>query len=198
MLAVVCTSGCVGFTNWLLWGLIGQEIPAEYDDLEGQRVAVVCATKSSPFEPGRDTGAIAREVSKILEREIKEIELVDVEEIADWMDQTNWSHMDYKELGRGVKADKVLAIEFVSLSFQDNPNEIRGRAEFTVSVFDIAAGKRVFTREEPEHVFPSHGPAGTTPRQFKTIYIQRLAQAIAQLFYAHDFTQGFGNDAIAL
>src|SRR5262245_66274154 len=61
--ALISTSGCVGFTNWILWGIYGQRVPAEFEGLANQRVAVVCATKSTPFEPGQDTGAIARAVS---------------------------------------------------------------------------------------------------------------------------------------
>jgi hypothetical protein len=194
---LISTSGCVGFTNWIMWGLYGQPIRAEYPDLVDQRVAIVCATKSSPFEPGSDTSAIARSISKILEREVKGIELIDAEEIADWIDQTNWSAMDYRELGRGLKADRVVAIEFSGLSFHDNPNEIRGRANFSVSVFEMDTGNRKHVDDETDFVFPQHGPAAVGEREFKKIYIKRLSEFIAELFYDHDFTEGFGNDALA-
>lgn len=196
-LLVAGTSGCVGIANWLLWGIKGEKVPAQYKGLRDQRVAIVCATVNSPFEPGGITGSIARRVAEILQREVKGISIVPLEDVADWIDRNDWSAMDYREIGRGVKADKVLAVEFQSLSFQDGPTTVRGRADFTVSVYDMASGQRVFYREIPEHVYPSQGPATTSPRQFQAIYVQQLANLIAEYFYDHDFTQKFGLDALA-
>ncbi len=196
-LALVSSGGCIGFANWLAWGIWGQKVPAEYDGLINQRVAIVCATRSSPFEPGGITGSISRSVAEILQREVKGIDVVDMEEVADWIDRNDWSEMDYREVGRGVKADQVVAIEFQQLSFQDSASTVRGRAEFTVSAYDLKTGKRVFFRETPEHVFPTQGPASVSLRKFQVIYVSRLASHIAQYFYDHDFTENFGNDALA-
>ncbi|MBM3998124.1 MAG: hypothetical protein FJ297_01050 [Planctomycetes bacterium] len=191
------SAGCMGFSNWILWGIFGQKVPAEYDGLVNQRVAIVCATKSTPFEPGGITGSIARSVSDILQREVRGIDVVNMDEVADWIDRNDWSEMDYREVGRGVRADQIVAIEFQQLSFQDNSTTVRGRADFTVSVYDLKTGQRVFFRETPEHVFPTQGPASVSLRKFQVIYVSRLASHIAQYFYNHDFTEDFGSDALA-
>ncbi len=195
-LATTASTGCIGVANWLAWGLWGQKIPAEYDGLEGKRVAIVCATRSSPFEPGGTTGAIARQVGDILSREVKEIDVVHIEEVADWIDRNDWLQMDYREVGRGVKADMVIAINFESLSFQDSSTMVRGRADYSVAVFDMKTNRREFFREVREHTFPTHGPASMSLRKFEPLYISRLAKDIAQYFYDHDFTEGFGTDAL--
>jgi hypothetical protein len=189
--------GCIGVTNWLIWGWRGIPVPAEYDQLEEKRVAIVCVTRSSSFEPGGTTGKIARRVAQLMNEKIKGIDVVDMEEVADWIDRNDWNRMDYRVIGRGVKSDVVLAIEFESLSFQDNSSTVKGRADFKVKVYDMASGNVVFSREVPEHVFPSQGPASVSPRKFEQIYTERLATHIAQYFYDHDFTEDFGNDTLA-
>lgn len=196
VLATLLSSGCIGVANWLAWGLWGQKVPAEFGKFKEKRVAVICATPSTPFDPGGTTGAIARGVGTILAREVKKIDLVDVEEVADWIDRNDWMQMDYREVGKGVKADYVVAIDFESLSFQDNATMVRGRADFSVSVYDMAAKERVFFREVREHTFPTHGPASMSIRKFEPLYLDRLSRDIAQYFYDHDFTENFGNDAL--
>ncbi len=199
LLALVLSSGsgCVGLANWVLWGLKGEKVPAPYKGLAGKRVAIVCATSSSAFEPNGITGSIARQIAEILQREVKGISIVPLEEVADWIDRNDWSQMDYRQVGRGVKADKVVAVEFDYLTFQDNATTVRGRASFSVSVFDVASGNREFHKEVPEHVYPTHAPASMSSVQFRALYTSRLANMIAQYFYDHDFTQNFGLDALA-
>jgi hypothetical protein len=193
---LLSSTGCIGFANWLAWGLWGQKVPAEFRGLQGKRVAIICATKSSPFEPGGITGSITRRIGEILDREVKEMTVVNSEEIADWIDRNDWLEMDYREVGRGVKADMVVAVDFERLSFQDNSATVVGRADFVVTVFDMATGRSVFRREVPEHTFPTHGAASVSIRKFQPLYMDRLANHIAQYFYDHEFTDGFGYDAM--
>jgi hypothetical protein len=197
LLLLLSCGGCIGVANWILWGIKGEKVPAQYTGLRNQRVAIVCATANSPFEPGGVTGMIARQVAEILQREVKGISIVPLEDVADWIDRNDWASMDYREVGRGVKANKVLAVEFERLSFQDGPTTVRGRADFSVSVFDVASGQREFHREVPEHIYPTQAPSTMSPRQFQLLYIRQLANHIAEYFYDHDFTQKFGLDALA-
>lgn len=190
------STGCIGFANWLAWGLWGQKVPAEFKGLEGKRVAIICATRSSPFEPGGITGSITRRIGDTLEREVKGITIVNPEEIADWIDRNDWLEMDYREVGRGVKADMVVAVDFERLSFQDNSTTVVGRADFTVTVYDMTSGRNVFRREVPEHTFPTHGSASVSLRKFQPLYMERLSSHIAEYFYDHEFTDGFGYDAM--
>lgn len=197
LLVFATCAGCIGIANWILWGIHGEKVPAAYTGLQNKRVAIICATRTTAFEPTGITGNIARQVAEILQREIKGIQIVPLEEIADWIDRNDWSEMDYREVGRGVKADKVVAVEFEYLTFQDGPTTVRGRASFSVSVYDIATGAREFHREVPEHVYPTQAPASMSPVQFRALYTSRLATMIAEYFYDHDFTQNFGLDALA-
>jgi hypothetical protein len=195
---LLASAGCVGVTNWLFWVVHGRKVDAEYGGLREKRVAVICVTRSSPFDPGGTTGSIARSVSLLLSTEVKNIDVVEMDEVADWIDRHGWNEMDYRVVGRGVNADMVLAIEFDTLSFQDNSTTVQGRADFKVKVYDVAKGTVVFARETTGHEYPSDAPAIMPLRRFQAIYIQRLSTYIAQYFYDHDFTQDFGNDALVL
>ena len=197
-LSLLPAGGCIGFVNYLLWGYKGHTEPALYTGMAGKRVAVICISKSSSFDPSGTTGMLAREIGQFLHYNVRDIELVDPEEIADWIDNNDWLEIDYTEVGRGVNADLVLAVDLNAISFQDTSSLVKGRADITTYVYDLQQdSKLVFKQRMPEHEYPSNGPAAISARAFRPIYIRRLAKFVAEYFYEHDFTEPFGEDAAA-
>ncbi|HIF30099.1 MAG TPA: hypothetical protein EYG57_19120 [Planctomycetes bacterium] len=187
--------GCVGISNQLLYTFKDHKTDALFNDLQKKTVAVV-VTSGSGYAREDPGGDVARKLSEMLDRNVKGIEIVNQYEVADWLDQNGLT--DVKKLGIGVKADLVVSVEFTGLSFSDSSTIVKGRSDFTVSVFNVHTGKRVFFQEEIEHEYPKNGPAGHSRRKFRGLYTSILASHIARYFYAHPIDELYGNDARAI
>jgi hypothetical protein len=197
LLTLSLTSGC-SLMSTLQWATGKNLVPAEYDDLMGKRVAVVCVADTSSYGTGSEPLLLAREVSLILQRNVKDIELVRQDEIADWIDRQGWDEIDYREIGRGVKAERVVAVGLASFSIREGSSLYNGRADVSVSVYDMAeGGHEVFRKTIPEFSFPATGPypAGDLSEvQFRRAFLQTLSQHVARYFYAYDVAEDFSRD----
>jgi len=188
-------SGCAGFWSQMLYFGQGQMAPAEYDDLSERRVAVVCVADSSSYGTGQ---VLAREVSAILRQNIAEIDLVRPDEIADWIDREGWDEIDYREIGRGVKADRVIAVDLAGFGLYEGSALYHGRAGVTVTVYDMTdKGKEVFRKNLPEVRFPLTGPypvGDVSEATFRRAFVQVLARQISKYFHQYDLMDDFGAD----
>ena len=190
--------GCMSFANFVLYATNGMpKVPAEFDELKGKRVAVVCVSTSNAYGPGTMTAEIARQVHGRLRANIEEIDVVKHEEISDWMDRNDWNRVEYEEVGRGVKADMVVAIELNQpLTLRDGPTLFRGHADFTVTVLDMKQdGKKVFRRREEEFRWPQHGRYGITESQFEKAFVRRVSGRAGQFFYPFEENSEIGADS---
>jgi hypothetical protein len=200
-LLVAPNSGCVGFAATLMYWLKGNVVEAKCNALEGKKVAVVCVTGSSISGPNNEGEALARVVGTILEKNVKKLVLVRPEEVADWRDQNNWDEVDYRSIGRGVKADMVVAIDLASFSIHGDQTLLRGKASVKTTVYDIADKGKIIFRDGPkEFVFPENGAQHVVENEtnFKRIYLFTLAQDIAKNFYAYDKMEDVAKESILL
>lgn len=173
-------------------------VPAEFAGLHGKRVAVVCVSESASLGPGTDTLLLAREVGSLLANNVKGIEVVRPEEIADWIDRNDWDEIDFQEAGRGVRADMVVATELSGFGLYEGKTLYKGRANLTVRVFDLTAeGREVFRRNLPELTFPVNGAYPATEMsepKFRRAFLQVLAQRVARFFYEYEAKEHFSRD----
>src|SRR4051812_30281577 len=93
---MLSTSGCVGIAAQLMYMAGAGDMQAEFDELEGKRVAVICVSNRSSYGSGAESEALARLVSAILRKEVKKIEMVSHTEIANWKDTADWDEIDYR------------------------------------------------------------------------------------------------------
>lgn len=202
LVLVLCTStGCIGLAAQLFYVIKGHKSPAAYKGLEGQRVAVVCVSEADAFGPDTLTYTINKAVSVKLASSVKRITVVPPTEIEKWLDVNGWSRNDFTQIGRGVNADKVVAIEVGNYTIREGATLYKGRANLTISVHDVKKGGQVvFVQGPQEFVFPQNGrPAiQTTDRKFETLYLAKLTDHIARLFYEHDALDSVAEDASAL
>lgn len=201
LLALPTSVGCVGLLSNLIWMVKGPpRVPAEFATLPGKRVAVTCMSASNTYGPGQITDSIARAVESKLRSHVEEVDVVGQDEVADWLDHNDWNHVDYTEIGRGVKADYLVAIELnAPIRLNDGPTLHRGQANFTVTVYDVAGnGKAVFRRHTPEFAWPSHGRDGVSDVKFRQLFLDRLTDYIARYFYEYEMKEDFGQDAAQL
>ena len=199
-LVFVSTSGCNLLLTQLGYWSGGNLIPAEYAGLEKQRVAIVCVSDNASYGVGTESELLARGVAGILKQHVKEIDVVRQDEIADWIDKNDWSEVDYREVGKGVKADRIIAIDLAGFRLYEGQSLYRGRAAVTVTVYDLAdGGKEVFRRPLPEIRFPANGvyhSSETTETAFRRAFIKVISAQVARYFYDYDMVDTYGRDPI--
>ncbi|MDP6722869.1 MAG: hypothetical protein QGF59_29670 [Pirellulaceae bacterium] len=189
IVAVLGMSGCssLPIIAYIAGGTI---VPPQFDGLEASRVAVICISDDSSYGSGTESKILAREISSILAENVTEIDLVRSSEIADWIDRKGWDEIDYREVGRGVKADRVVAVDLSGLRVREGASMFRGRADLTITVFDMnAGGKEVFRRELIEFSYPSSGPfpaVDISEARFSQRYLKVLASEVAKYFHEYD------------
>jgi len=190
--------GCGMLATVAYWVNGPTKVPAKFSGLEKKKVAVVCLDANSLGGPGGEADAIAKAVSVTLSHHVKEIQMIRHAEIADWIDNQSQDLTDYRDVGRGVKADMVVGIDLVSFSIHEGQTLLKGRARVGVKVYDMTKGGAV-VYETPitEIAWPENGARHVTENEanFRAIFIHTLAQKIAHDFYDYELMEDFGNDA---
>jgi hypothetical protein len=198
LMATLCfCSGCGAMATVQYW-LYGLKVDAKFDGLKKKRVAVVCLDSNSLKGPGSEADAIAKAVSTILSYHVEDVEMISQSKIADWIDSHDQDLTDYRDIGRGVKADMVVGLDLESFSTHEGQTLLKGRAKVSIRVFDMAkGGEVVYEAPTNEISFPEHGARHVTENEskFTIAFIHILAQKIAKDFYSYDKLEDFGNDA---
>ncbi len=203
LLFVCCaTSGCGFATHLLYWVHGGHKIEAEFSGLEDRRVAVICVSSDSSYGPNSVSSQLSRSVSRLLEENIDGIEVVQQDEISDWIDTNDWNEMDYREIGHGVEAEMVLALDVDGLSLYEGRTLYKGRADVTVSVYELQEDDHVvFRRSIPEFMFPRNGARHSTEMsesRFRALFVQVLAKQVTKYFFRYNLEEEFAQDATSL
>lgn len=195
---LVSTTGCVRLAANLFNAIQGNERPPEYDGFKGKKVAVVCGTDRG-LGVDETSALLIRYVHAALNTNIKDIQLVRPEEVERWVDEHGWTESDYVEVGKGVKADQLLAIDVARLSLKDGATLYVGKCDLTVTVYDIQDGGAILYRKQiPEFMYPTMGGTTVTDvseAKFRARFTAILANKVAGLFYPVDPTLDVALDA---
>jgi hypothetical protein len=199
-LAVLSLGGCA-IVNHLMYVVNGATVPAEFDGLQDKRVAVVCVSANDDFGPDSTTVLLSRAVEDLLQQRVDKIRLVRHQEVANWIDRNDWQH-DYLEIGRGVKADMVVAINLGRFSLYEGSTLFKGHADVEVSVFDMSKeGSKVYNNRLYDFSFPSKGAQSITDiseANFKRAFIKVLAQNVTRFFHEYDIQEDVASDPAGL
>ena len=203
-LMLVClmpTIGCVGlFANFL--NVMGAGlIPPAYAGLKDKKVAVVCVSNSQLFGPTSTSTELSREINRLLKTHVRGIELVSTQRIDDWMDQHDWNMVDFVEIGRGVEAEMVVAIDVESFSLHDWATMFKGRSMVHLVVYDTQSGQEVFAASPPQIEFPTTAgvsATSTSETEFRRLFIKNIAQKLARNFYAFDINEDVARDVVTM
>jgi hypothetical protein len=192
------STGCVGAAAQLIYIIRGNKVPAEFDGLQGKRVAVVCVANTSSYDPGAAASILSQLVETHLRQNVKNIKVVRQQEVADWVDNNDWDQMDYRDIGKAVNADMVVGIDLDGYRLHEDATMFKGRANVTVTVYDMSqGGDSVFRRTMPNFSFPLNGGqhvSETTDAQFQRKFLVVLSQDIAKHFYPYEFNDEFARD----
>jgi hypothetical protein len=198
---LISASGCPALlaTGVYLWDG-GNLTPAECDALKHHRVVVLCKPPSSnEYRNAGASRAIAQRVSELLVKNVKDIDVVNPREVDKWVDESDWG--DFRELAKAVHADKVVHIELEDFELYKGKTLYQGRADVTLSVYDVKNHNRiVWDKHLGEVLYPVNSgiPAQDKPvQQFEREFVDIVANRVATNFYRHDPNEDFAMDAMA-
>jgi hypothetical protein len=185
MLLAVSGPGCSILATGL-WVLDPNDSEAEYKGLKEQRVAVVCrAGASSAMEAAGATHEISRQVSALLKKNVTRIRMIPQKDVNDWLDNNEMK--SYEELGKALRADKVVAIDLAQMSLYDGKTLFQGRAQASITVYDIKDKSSLELRPLDVCYPPKNGvPADIPERQFRARFLEVMCGQIARRFYRFD------------
>ena len=193
-------SGCISLAANLIGAVQGTDRPAEYTGLKGKRVAVIVATDSGI---GADTASamLASYIQANLKNNVKDIDLVRQSEVERWVSSRGQTDGSYLDIGKGVKAEQVVAVEVTNLGLRNGATLYKGHADLVVSVLDITdEGEIMYRKHLPEFTFPKMGGPSvtdTTESKFRGLFLTVVAEKVSGLFYPVDPTAEVALDATA-
>lgn len=196
-LLVVGNSGCT-FLSQVVLTMQDRNVPAKFKGLEGKKVAVVCLDADSLGAPNGEAEMLAQAVSKTLAFKVKDIQMISQSKVSDWIDNQPQGVVDYREIGRGVKAEMVVAIDMKGFSIHEGATLLKGRTNLAVKVFDLSKpDEPVYESPETPMAFPENGARHVTENEanFRTLFIHTIAQRVCRDFYAYDKMDDFNSDA---
>lgn len=199
-LCLLPLTGCIQFAANLMHVVSGPQVPAEFKGLDGKTVAVV-ATDEAGICSDETTIRLAGTIRGILSGKLKKATLVNHEEIETWLHGKSSRERDYVEIGKGVKADYLIAVEILNLKLKDGQTLYRGRADIEVIVWDVNASKIAYRKALPEYTYPMMAGQATTETdedKFRRVYLMNVSDKIGRYFYAHDFGEDVAIDATIL
>ena len=156
-------------------------------------------TSSSQYSDDVSAKQLSQLVGNIVLKEVDGLKLVREDEIEQWRDTHGWDSIDFREIARGVEADKVLGIELSNLKLRDGATLYRGRSDVSISVIDAETGAIEYRRSLDEFTYPNNAPqpqSETTETRFRKLYLGMLAKQIARSFHPWDLNEDFANDSI--
>ncbi len=192
-------AGCLGLAANLMHMAGTDMTPAEYEGLEDTRVAIITVTDSSHYSDDVSAEMLSKRLGAILLLKVDDIRLVRYSEIEEWRDRAGWESTDYSDLGKAVKAEKVIAIELTNLKLRDGPTLFRGSSDVSLTVYDVESElDQVYSRTIDEYRFPrSAGQhvSETSEGRFRKLYLGMLAKEIGRSFHRYDFADTFALDS---
>lgn len=198
---LITAAGCPTLLATGIYVLDGGNLAAaECDGLKGERVVVMCKPPSShEYRHAGASRSIAARVSELLVKKVKNVDVVNPREVDNWVDESDSG--DFRDLAQAVHADKVVYIELGDFELYKGKTLYQGRADVTVTVYDMRDhGRVIWEKQLGELLYPVNSgiPAQDKPvQQFEREFVQIVADRVASNFYRHDPNEQFAMDAMA-
>ncbi|HEV7281185.1 MAG TPA: hypothetical protein VGN57_13360 [Pirellulaceae bacterium] len=194
-------TGCAGALAQVLYMVNGgHKLPAKYDGLEDQRVALVVRSLDAMSGASPECDLMADRLTLFLKREVDDIEFAPRSEVESWIERGDGTQ-EYVDIGAAVDADKVLVVEMSNYALNEDATLFKGRADIDVIVFDVKSKEEVFRQEMFDFAYPKNSGqpcTETTATRFELKFLTFTAGKISRLFYAYNIEEDFGEDATSL
>jgi hypothetical protein len=203
LLLLGSTTGCLHSliaTGIYIWQG-GNVVPAQCKDLAGERVVVVCRPPSSnEYRHAGAARSIGKRISALLENNVDGVDVVSSAEVDNWIDEQDWEN--FKDLGRSVKASRILYVELDSFDLYKGSTLYQGDADVKVTVYSKSDRdwKETWSRNVGQVLFPRNAgipSADKSVNDFQAQFVEVVSLQVSTLFYKHDPNIGFALDAVA-
>ena len=199
LLALLLTTGC-SMLPALAWVIHPEDVPAEFEGLNGKRVAVICRATSLEYAHPTVSRELGVRVAALLQKHGRKIQVVDERELADWVDKHDWH--DYQEVGRALKADYVVGMDLERFELSRGSTLLQGQADVRLAVYDVKNNAKTWEPARQLSVkYPPNSPYAAADRQeddFRRQFLGVLADRVARHFYDYDSRRDFAQDATVL
>jgi len=169
-----------------------KKVPAEFNKLQGKRVAIVVWAKPETlFQFPHVRLEVAAQVAWQLQQKVKNVQVVQPQLIADYQDRhPEWEGLPPAEIGKRFGADYVIFVELLEYTTRDprSPTLYRGRARAGIVVYDVADPARKWPLNPVTAEYPG-GPVGVAAADDMAVHrglLDLLGRKIAQKFYDHE------------
>jgi hypothetical protein len=194
-------TGCVGALAQFMYMVNGgHKLPAKYDGLEDQKVALVVRSLDAMSGAAPECDLLADRLTLFLKKEVDGIEFVRRSEIESWIERGDGTQ-EYVDIGQAVGADKVLVVEISGYALNEDPTLFKGTADIDVFVWDVKSKDEVFHQEMMDFSYPKNSGqhvSETTPARFELKFLTFTAGKISRMFYPYNIEEDFGDDATVL
>lgn len=200
-LAILVCLSATGCTRLMTLGALliyGTEIPADFKELQGKRVAVAVVT---PNGVNKDAAGVtlSRQINALMAANVKKISMIDPNEVDAVANDFPSGAFDVIKLGKKLDAEYVLAVQLSDIQLHDGPTLYKGRCKCDVAVYEVAEGDLpVFTKDHSNFIAPSNGISkmAMDEAKFQSVYLGVLAKFIAMSFHPHERGADVGIDAL--
>jgi hypothetical protein len=179
-------------------------VKAEYDGMDGQRLAIVVyADQEILYIRNHADAQTAMFVASAIQEaqqkgHFRGTTLVPVGEIASFQERSDWYNMTVPEIGRRFNATRVLYIELDEYSRREesSPNLLRGHISATLKVYQVAPEGAPPPKRNPvyagrvDEIWPTDSPVSESDHSL--IYIEqgtlaRFAKKVARKFHTYSY-----------
>ena len=166
LVLTVLVGGCTGPALTIMYLMGGMDIQAEYKGLKGKRVAIVCRpVASTQYQNPNVAHEIARQVARLIKKNVSKVEIIDYRKVADWTDNNTWE--EFIDIGDALEADRVIGIDLESFDIFQGQTLYQGRANCIVKVFDCTQEDvdPVYEKVMPPIVYPPNTGIPTSEKR---------------------------------
>ena len=129
-----------------------EDVPAEYNELRGKHVVVVCKPiVELEFTDAGTARELADRIGANIRENVRGVKIISQQEVSRWLDENAW--VDYATLGEAVDADIVVGIDLDHFSLHEGSTLYRGRTTVHMQVHDVNDDLIVFDKRMEDFTF---------------------------------------------
>jgi hypothetical protein len=173
-----------------------EDVPAEYNELRGKHVVVVCKPiVELQFTDAGTARELADRIGANIRENVRGVKIISQQEVSRWLDENAW--VDYATLGEAVDADIVVGIDLDHFSLHEGSTLYRGRTTVHMQVHDVNEDLIVFDKRMEDFTFPADSAIPTadqSEQQFRGLFLRILSSRLSRCFHAYESRAHFAEE----